>query len=69
MKNTVIHWNCRGLRANYDKLQLLSNDYDLVVPCLQETILKEPNNVNFRNYNLINRFAVGDLRVTEEIQS
>ena len=28
MKNTIIQWNCRGLRANYDELQLLLNDYD-----------------------------------------
>ena len=52
MKNTIIQWNCRGLRANYDELQLLLNDYDPAVVCLQETYLKEPNNVTFRNYNL-----------------
>ena len=44
MKNTIIQWNCRGLRANYDELQLLLNDYDPAVVCLQETYLKEPNN-------------------------
>ena len=52
MKNTIIQWNCRGLRANYDELQLLLNDHDPAVVCLQETYLKEPNNVTFRNYNL-----------------
>ena len=64
MKNTIIQWNCRGLRANYDELQLLLNDYDPAVVCLQETYLKEPNNVTFRNYNLFNMFAVGDGRGT-----
>ena len=64
MKNTIIQWNCRGLRANYDDLQLLLNDYDPAVVCLQETYLKEPNNVTFRNYNLFNRFAAGDGRGT-----
>ena len=64
MKNTIIQWNCRGLRANYDELQLLLNDYDPAVVCLQETYLKESNNVTFRNYNLINKFAVGDGRGT-----
>ena len=64
MKNTIIQWNCRGLRANYDELQLLLNDYDPAVVCLQETYLKEPNNVTFRNYNLFNTFAVGDGRGT-----
>ena len=60
MKNTIIQWDCRWLRANYDELQLLLNDYDPVVVCLQEIYLKEPNHVTFRNYNLFNTFAVGD---------
>ena len=64
MKNTIIQWNCRGLRANYDELQLLFNNHDPAVVCLQETYLKESNNVTFRNYNLINKFAVGDGRDT-----
>ena len=53
MKNTIIQWNCRGLR-----------DYDPAVVCLPETYLKEPNHVTFRNYNLFNTFAVGDGRGT-----
>ena len=64
MKNKIIQWNCRGLRANYDELQLLLNDYDPAVVCLQETYLKEPNHVTFRNYNLFNTFGVGDGRGT-----
>ena len=64
MKNTIIQWNCRGLRANYDELQPLLNDYDPAVVCLQETYLKEPNNVTFRNYHLINNFAIGEGRGT-----
>ena len=64
MKKTIIQWNCRGLRANYDELQLLLNDYDPAVVCLQETYVKEPNHVTFRNNNRFNRFAVGDGRGT-----
>ena len=64
MKNTIIQWSCRGLRANYDELQLLLNYYDPAVVCLQETYLKEPNNVTLRNYNLINKFAIGEGRGT-----
>ena len=58
MKNTIIQWNCRGLRANYAELQLLLNDYDPAVVCLQETYLKEPNHVTFRNYLLIRLLLV-----------
>ena len=54
MKNTIIQWNRLGLRVNYDELQLLLNDYDPPVVCLQETFLKENNPIAFRNYNLFN---------------
>ena len=67
MKNTIIQWNCRWLRTNYDELQLLLNDCDPAVVCLQETYLKEPSRVTFRNYNLFNTFAVGDGRGTEGV--
>jgi len=33
---TVIQWNCRSLRANYDEVELLINEYDPVALCLQE---------------------------------
>ena len=49
MKNTIIQWNCRGLRVIYDELQLLLKDCAPAVVCLQETYLKEPNHVTFRN--------------------
>ena len=68
MKNTIIQWNCRGLRANYDELHLLLNDYDPAGICLQETYLKEPNNVTFRNYNLIINLLLGKGEVQEETQ-
>ena len=64
MKNTIIQWNGRGLRAYYDEFKLLLNDYDPAVVCLQETYLKESNNVTLKNNNLINKFAVGDGRRT-----
>ena len=57
MKNTIIQWNCRGLRANYDELQLLLNDYDPAVVCLQETYLKESNNASFRNHRIVPKLS------------
>ena len=68
MENTLTYWNCRGLRANYDELQLLLNDYDPAVVCLQDPYLKESNNVTFRNYNLINKLLLGKEEVQEETQ-
>ena len=42
MSNKILHWNCRGNRANYEELLLL-NKYNPKVVCLQETFLKDKN--------------------------
>jgi len=34
---SIVQWNCRGLRANFDELQLLIQQYNPAVICLQET--------------------------------
>ena len=36
----IIKWNCRGLAANSQELELLAQKYTAPVICLQETILK-----------------------------
>ena len=38
-KHTIIHWNCQGLRARREEIELLINKYSPVVICLQETRL------------------------------
>ena len=60
MKNTIIHLNCQELRAYYDELRLLLNGYDPAVVCLQETYLKEPDHVTFKNNHIFNKYAVGN---------
>lgn len=56
--NTIIQWNCRGLRANYNELLLLLNEYNPAIVCLQETFLKEDKNIrNYKTYNYINTDA------------
>jgi exonuclease III len=35
----ILQWNCRGLRSNFDELQLLIHQYNPVALCLQETML------------------------------
>ena len=47
---TVLQWNCRGLRPNYEEVQLLIQNYAPTVICLQEIKLKPNNNITFRNY-------------------
>ncbi len=36
---TVLQWNCRGLRANWEELQLLLWRFQTSVVCLEETIV------------------------------
>lgn len=62
MKNTIIQWNCRGLKANYDEILLLLKDHDPAVFCLQETLLKDSDNISFRNYSTFNTVSVNNER-------
>ena len=53
--NPVIQWNCRGLRANYDELQLLTNHKKPAAIMLQETFLKGNTTMSFSGYNILRR--------------
>ena len=47
----VLQWNCRGLRANREELELLISDYKPKIICLQETKLTPINhNFTFKHY-------------------
>ena len=37
----IIQWNCRGLSANRQELELLAQEYKAPVICLQETNLND----------------------------
>ena len=50
MQNRIIQWNCRGLKANYEETLLLFKDYEPAALCLQETHLKDSDNISIRNY-------------------
>ena len=54
MSNKILQWNCRGIRANYEELQLLLNKYNPKVVCLQETFLKDKNQLNIKHFQLYN---------------
>ena len=55
MPNSIIQWNCRRIRANYEELQLLLEKYNPKVVCLQETFIKENNQINVNNYQAYNQ--------------
>ena len=50
MTKSVIQGNCRGLRLSFDELSLL------VAVCLQETFLKDTDNITVRGFNLYHKF-------------
>ena len=54
MPNKILHWNCRGIRANYEELLLLLNKYNPKVVCLQETFLKHKNPLNIKHFQSYN---------------
>ena len=46
--------NCRGIRANYEELLLPLNKYNPKVICLQETFLKDKNQLNIKHFQSYN---------------
>jgi len=57
MANKIIHWNCRGIKANYNELLLLISDLCPEIICLQETFLKSSDNLTFRNFTEYSMFT------------
>ena len=56
MKSTIIQWNCRGLKANFNDILLLLNEHDPAVLCLQETFLKVTDKITFKNFSLFSAY-------------
>ena len=44
-KKSIIQWNCRGLKANYKEILILTKLLSPTVFCLQETFLKNTDNI------------------------
>ena len=57
MANTLLQWNCRGLKANFNEVGLLSERYNPQAICLQETLLQDTDNIDFRGFTLLNTFS------------
>ena len=51
-KKSIIRCNCRGLKANYNEELILMSLFSPSVICLQETFLKESDNVSFRDFSM-----------------
>ena len=57
MANTLLQWNCRGLKANFNEVGLLSQRNNPQAICLQETLLQDTDNIDFRGFTLLNTFS------------
>ena len=53
-KHSIIQWNCRGLKANYNEVLILLTLLGPNVLCLQETFLKVNDKIDFKNYSIYN---------------
>ena len=51
-KTKIIQWNCRGFKANFNEIELLMQTHTPTVFALQETHLKESDNVNLKSYDI-----------------
>ena len=45
-----VQWNCRGLRANFDEIQILIQNLQPIVFCLQETKISANSTISLRQY-------------------
>ena len=52
---SIIQWNCRGLKSNYDEIAALLRKNNPIDICLQETFLKENDNVSFKQYSIYSK--------------
>ena len=57
--DTIIQWNCRGLKPNFDELSISIKDYKPVATCLQETFLKDKDDVTIEYHSIYNKVFSG----------
>ena len=62
--NTIIQWNCRGLKPNFDAISLLLNKHNPIAFCLQETFLKDSDKISFKNFNICNHICTTGEKAT-----
>ena len=61
---SIIQWNCRGLLNNHSELGLLSQQYNPVAMCLQETHIVDESRVSFKGYTLYNKLDMSHERAS-----
>ena len=49
---SIIQWNCRGVKPNYEEIKSLLCDHCPIAVCLQETFLKDTDKITFKGYDM-----------------
>ena len=63
MKNRIVQWSCRGLKAGCGGgALLLLKDCEHAALCLQETHLKDTDTISIRNYTAFHAFSANNER-------
>jgi len=55
--DSIIQWNCRGLKANFDEIGILISQEQIQILCLQETFLKPSDSLQIRNYHTYHTYG------------
>ena len=55
MTNSLIEWNCRGLRPNCDEFGLLIDKHNPLEVCLQKTLSKDTDDITVGGCNLYHK--------------
>ena len=55
--HNIIQWNCRGIQANFNELNIIANDFNIGIFCLQETLLSPNKQFTFKHYTAYHNFA------------
>ena len=56
-QHTIIQWNCRGFRANYEEIATLRQHYNPKIICMQETKISIDQQCKIRNYKAYNNIG------------
>ena len=67
MANKIIQWNIRGMKPNINELLLLIMRFCPAVVCLQETFLKDTDNININNFTSYDYIKHNNDRMKNEI--
>ena len=57
---TIVQWNVRGLRANFEELRLLCNQYNPQIVAVQECQLQKDKIINLTGFSGITKSSSGD---------